>query len=169
MTLSYSGDFIGGWHKLKTPPKLKGRDSIVPTMRQIVDVWSAEDWDWVSDGCADVSYALWRIAQKLNWDCKLITGNATVKGGNGFAHVWLVVNGRIFDPVSYANNYKVLKYDAAKGDPAEQLKIVRDYFGVETDEDAAYGFDAAAAIKQFGLVPLEAGFSECVVAPLKST
>jgi hypothetical protein len=122
------------------------RTAIIPQMKAIVAVWSRQDWDWVCDGCADVSYALWRIGQQLGWPVKLVAGTATMKGGERFPHAWLTVNGKIFDPVAYANHYRVARYSPDKGDP---LKAIRDIFGVETDE--LYGFNVSSAIKQLGL------------------
>lgn len=117
-------------------------------LKQIVDVWAAEDWDWVCDGCADVSYALWLIGQKLEWNCRIITGNVKV-GESHFGHVWLNIDGKIFDPVAHANGYKVQKYSPMSGQEAEHLKVVKEVFGVVDDE--FYGFDADDAIKEFQL------------------
>lgn len=122
----------------------------IATMKRVVDVWSNEDSDWVSDGCADVTYALWRIGQRLGWPCSPVTGNAEMKDGDVFQHAWLNVAGRVFDPVGYANNYKVHRYHPNGGGEAEHVKTLSDTFGVETDE-SDYGFDADEAIRSLGL------------------
>jgi hypothetical protein len=138
---------LATWNPAVPKPRLKEASSpIIAKMKQIVDVWAQEDWDWVSDGCADVSYALWRIAQKLDWNCQLATGNAHMKDGDLFGHVWLIVDGKIFDPVAYANHYRVHRYEASSEDP---LEIISNVYGAPVnDPDHDYTDEH---IQQFGL------------------
>lgn len=127
---------------------VEAKQSLIPTLKRIVDVWAHEDWDWVCDGCADVSFALWRIAQRKGWNVQLVTGTAYTKDDDSYAHAWLIVNGKIFDPVAYANQYRVHRYEADEGDP---LPVIRDTFGVETDNEGLYSPDVGEQIKKLGL------------------
>lgn len=138
---------LATWNPAVPKPRLKEASSpIIAKMKRIVDVWAQEDWDWVSDGCADVSYALWLIARKLGWNCQLATGNAHMKDGDVFGHVWLVVDGKIFDPVAYANDYRVHRYAASSEDP---LEIISNVYGAPVDDpDHDYSDEH---IQQFGL------------------
>ena len=69
---------------------------------------------------------------------------------SNFGHVWLKIDGKIFDPVAYANGYRVLKYSPMSGSEKEHIKVVKEVFGVVDDE--FYGFDADEAIARFELV-----------------
>lgn len=109
----------------------------IAKFKQIADVWYDEQPDWVEGGCADVSLALWQIAKKLKWPCLLVTGCATVKSDE-FNHVWLQMSGVRFDPVAYACGYRVKRYSPMRGNQAEQLKIVTEFYGASTEEDHDY-------------------------------
>ena len=125
---------------------------IIRTLKRIVQVWKQEDPEWVQNGCADVSHALWQICQRKGWPCQIITGTAKSGRGEPFIHAWLNIEGTLFDPVAFASNYRVKHYFAYEQDQAAHVKTISDTFGVETDTD--YGFDPDQAIKDLKIEDL---------------
>lgn len=128
---------------------LEEEDRLVATLKRIVDVWLVEDPEWVENGCADVCFALFNIGKKLGWPVSLVTGNSKFSDGEVLPHAWLLVDGKIFDPVAYASGYVVNEYAPSTGSDEDHIKAIGDVFGVETDE--LYGFDTDDAIKRLGL------------------
>lgn len=117
----------------------------VTTAKRIVDVWANEDPEHVEGGCADLSYDLYQIGQRLGWNIEVVTGGASV-GESSFPHAWVEIDGELFDPAAYAGGFRVDTYEENnRGEAA--LETCANFFGVRgADEDWAP--DYAAEIKR---------------------
>ena len=118
-------------------------DSTLRLLKDAADWLYNEDEEVVESGCADVSGILLEFAQRreLN-DVHVVAGWASrsKNAKQGFPHVWLMVDGKRFDPVAHARGVKFLTYveDAALG----QLAVSGSYLDPDGFSDYGYLVDA---------------------------
>ena len=76
-----------------------------------------DDPEWVEGGCADVSGLLLDYAAERGMKgVRALSGTSSRrKKGGGFPHVWLTVDGVIFDPVAYAQGLRFAIYEEGDG------------------------------------------------------
>jgi hypothetical protein len=114
--------------------------TVLERLRRATDALADYDFDFVQDGCGEVTDVLEQYAKARGWrGVRRVLGKAT-RRGQTFAHAWLTVDGVRFDPVAHAVGWRASRYvariapsliDIGVDDPEHYFAVIDEALGDE--------------------------------------